>query len=66
MVDEAVKLVSLVVPLFNEAEGRDAFRAAVLPCLDAVADNANLLAEGKPEAFMTKIALSTGDQKNGL
>jgi uncharacterized protein YjbJ (UPF0337 family) len=31
-----------------------------------VADNANLLAEGKPEAFMTKIALSTGDQKNGL
>ncbi len=37
MVDEAVKLVSLVVPLFNEAEGLDAFRAAVLPCLDAVA-----------------------------
>jgi len=36
-VDEAVKLVSLVVPLFNEAEGLDAFRAAVLPCLDAVA-----------------------------
>jgi glycosyltransferase involved in cell wall biosynthesis len=37
LVDEAVKLVSLVVPLFNEAEGLDAFRAAVLPCLDAVA-----------------------------
>ncbi len=38
----------------------------LLPCLDAVADNANLLAEGKPEAFMTKLALSTEDQKNGL
>ncbi len=38
----------------------------LLPCLDAVADNANLLAEGKPEAFMTKIALSTEDRKNGL
>jgi PTH1 family peptidyl-tRNA hydrolase len=38
----------------------------LLPCLDAVADNANLLAEGKPEAFMTKLALPAEDQKNGL
>ena len=38
----------------------------LLPCLDAVADEAGLLAAGKPEDFMTKIALRTGDQKNGL
>ncbi|HTI00255.1 MAG TPA: aminoacyl-tRNA hydrolase [Acidisoma sp.] len=38
----------------------------LLPCLDAVADEAGLLAGGKPEDFMTKIALRTGDQKNGL
>jgi peptidyl-tRNA hydrolase, PTH1 family len=38
----------------------------LLPCLDAVADEAGLLATGKPEDFMTKIALRTGDQKNGL
>ena len=38
----------------------------LLPCLDAVADEAGLLANGKPEDFMTKIALRTGDQKNGL
>jgi PTH1 family peptidyl-tRNA hydrolase len=30
----------------------------LLPCLDAVADNAALLAEGKPEDFMTRIARS--------
>ena len=34
----------------------------LLPCLDAVADEAGLLASGKPEDFMTKIALRTGDQ----
>jgi PTH1 family peptidyl-tRNA hydrolase len=38
----------------------------LLPCLDAEADEAGLLAAGKPEDFMTKIALRTGDQKNGL
>jgi PTH1 family peptidyl-tRNA hydrolase len=38
----------------------------LLPCLDAVADEAGLLASGKPEDFMTKIVLRTGDQKNGL
>ncbi len=39
----------------------------LLPCLDAVADEAGLLANGKPEEFMTKIALRTGtDQKNGV
>lgn len=38
----------------------------LLPCLDAVADHAILLAEGKPEAFMTKLAVSAGDQKDGL
>ena len=32
----------------------------LLPCLDAVADEAGLLATGKPEEFMTKIALKTG------
>jgi PTH1 family peptidyl-tRNA hydrolase len=38
----------------------------LLPCLDAVADEAELLAAGKPEDFMTKIALRTGEQKNGV
>ena len=38
----------------------------LLPCLDAVADEAALLAAGKPEDFMTKIALRTGEQKNGV
>ena len=34
----------------------------LLPCLDAVADAAGLLASGKPEEFMTKVALSTGEK----
>jgi PTH1 family peptidyl-tRNA hydrolase len=34
----------------------------LLPCLDAVADNAGLLADGKPEDFMTRIARVTGDK----
>ncbi len=49
----------------------------LLPCLDAVADAAALLAEGKPEDFMTRVALaapvlkdvpvpSAGVAKNGL
>jgi peptidyl-tRNA hydrolase, PTH1 family len=38
----------------------------LLPCLDAVADEAALLATGKPEDFMTKVALRTGEPKNGL
>jgi peptidyl-tRNA hydrolase, PTH1 family len=38
----------------------------LLPCLDAVADEAALLAAGKPEDFMTKVALRTGEPKNGL
>ena len=38
----------------------------LLPCLDAVADEAALLAAGKPEEFMTKVALRTGETKNGL
>jgi PTH1 family peptidyl-tRNA hydrolase len=38
----------------------------LLPCLDTVADEAALLAAGKPEDFMTKIALRTGEQKNGV
>ena len=38
----------------------------LLPCLDAVADEAALLATGKPEEFMTKVALRTGEPKNGL
>ncbi len=32
------------------------------PALDAVADTAPLLVEGKPEAFMTRVALLTGDK----
>jgi PTH1 family peptidyl-tRNA hydrolase len=35
----------------------------LLPCLDAVADDAALLASGKTEDFMTRIALLTKDQK---
>ena len=35
----------------------------LLPCLDAVADEAGLLAAQKPEEFMTKIALRTEDKK---
>ncbi len=38
----------------------------LLPCLDAVADEAALLATGKPEDFMTRIAYLTKDQNNGL
>jgi PTH1 family peptidyl-tRNA hydrolase len=34
----------------------------LLPCLDAVADEAALLAAGKPEDFMTRIALTTGSK----
>jgi PTH1 family peptidyl-tRNA hydrolase len=33
----------------------------LLPCLDAVADEAALLAKGEPENFMTRIALLTKD-----
>jgi len=35
----------------------------LLPLLDAVADAAPLLVQGKPEDFMTKIALLTQDTK---
>jgi PTH1 family peptidyl-tRNA hydrolase len=38
----------------------------LLPCLDAVADNAALLAEQKAEEFMTRVALTTGGAANGL
>jgi PTH1 family peptidyl-tRNA hydrolase len=41
----------------------------LLPCLDAVADQAALLAAGKPEDFMTRVALAMKgreDQKNGV
>jgi PTH1 family peptidyl-tRNA hydrolase len=34
----------------------------LLPCLDAVADEAGLLAAGKPEEFMTRVALATQDK----
>jgi PTH1 family peptidyl-tRNA hydrolase len=34
----------------------------LLPCLDAVAEEAALLAAGKTEDFMTRIALLTKDQ----
>jgi PTH1 family peptidyl-tRNA hydrolase len=37
----------------------------LLPCLDAVADEAALLAAGKPEDFMTKLALRL-DQNHGV
>ncbi len=36
----------------------------LLPCLDAVADAAALLAGGEPEAFMTRVAFL--EQKNGI
>ncbi len=35
----------------------------LLPCLDAVADNASLLAAGKPEDFMTRVASAGGGAK---
>jgi len=35
----------------------------LLPCLDAIADEAALLTAQKPEEFMTKIALRTEDKK---
>jgi PTH1 family peptidyl-tRNA hydrolase len=38
----------------------------LIELLDAVADNAPLLAMGKPEDFMTKVALQTGGTKDGL
>jgi PTH1 family peptidyl-tRNA hydrolase len=40
----------------------------LLPCLDAVADNAVLLATGKPEDFMSHVArLTKGpEQKDGV
>ena len=43
----------------------------LLPCLDAVADEAALLAEQKPEEFMTRVAAPcrrarSGGAKNGL
>jgi PTH1 family peptidyl-tRNA hydrolase len=38
-------------------------RAWLLPVLDAVADAAPLLVQGKPEDFMTKVALLTQDVK---
>jgi PTH1 family peptidyl-tRNA hydrolase len=38
----------------------------LLPCLDAIADNAALLAAQKPEEFMTRVALLIGEQKNGV
>ncbi len=34
----------------------------LLPCLDAVADEAGLLAAGKPEEFMSRVALATQDK----
>jgi PTH1 family peptidyl-tRNA hydrolase len=38
----------------------------LLPCLDAVADTADYLANGKPEDFMTRVALHTKEPKNGI
>jgi PTH1 family peptidyl-tRNA hydrolase len=40
----------------------------LLPCLDAVADEAGLLAMQKPEQFMTSVALAApaGGAKDGL
>jgi PTH1 family peptidyl-tRNA hydrolase len=38
----------------------------LLPCLDAVADEAALLAANKPEDFMSRVAHLTKDQKNGV
>ena len=39
----------------------------LLPLLDAMADEAGALAAGRPEEFMSKVALRTGeDRKNGV
>ncbi len=38
----------------------------LLPCLDAVADAADLLSADKPEAFMSRVALEDRDQKHGV
>jgi PTH1 family peptidyl-tRNA hydrolase len=38
----------------------------LLPCLDAVADEAGLLAANRPEDFMSRVALLTKDQNNGV
>jgi PTH1 family peptidyl-tRNA hydrolase len=38
----------------------------LLPCLDAVADNAALLVAGRPDEFMTRVAGTGTEQKNGL
>jgi len=38
----------------------------LLPCLDAVADEAALLAQGKPEDFGSRVALLTKDQRHGV
>jgi PTH1 family peptidyl-tRNA hydrolase len=38
----------------------------LLPCLDAVADEAALLAQGKPEDFGSRVALLTKDQGHGV
>jgi PTH1 family peptidyl-tRNA hydrolase len=38
----------------------------LLPCLDAVAAEAALLAEQKPEEFMTRVALLNKEKKDGL
>lgn len=40
--------------------------AWLLPCLDAVADEAAYLAERRPEDFMTRLALAGKGTKNGL
>ena len=37
----------------------------LLPCLDAVADEAALLAQGRPEEFMTRVALVTAARGDG-
>jgi PTH1 family peptidyl-tRNA hydrolase len=37
----------------------------LLPCLDAVADEAALLAEKRAEDFMTRVALATPASKKG-
>ncbi len=41
--------------------------AWLLPCLDAVAEEAALLAQGQAETFMSRVALRAGEEtKNGL
>ena len=41
--------------------------AWLLPCLDAVAEEAALLAQGRADAFMTRVALRAGEEtKDGL